>query len=221
MTTKFDCRLLPPEPTLEYEQNLWAAGVRYVAGIDEAGRGPLAGPVTAAAVILPPDLSIAGQLRGVRDSKQMNPGQREVWAVRLKKQVLAYAIGFASAQEIDVLGILPATRLAVQRALQGLSLSPEHLLLDFLELPDDPRPQTSLVKGDARSLSIAAASVLAKTARDALLCELARQYPGYGFEAHKGYSTPAHRLALARLGPCPIHRRSFQGVTAFFQQSEE
>ncbi len=209
---KFDLSRLPPSPTLEFERSLWEAGFGWVAGIDEAGRGPLAGPVSAAAIILPPDPAIAAQLSGVRDSKQMTPEGRESWAARLRQVVLAYGVGFASAQEIDSLGILPATRLAVKRALEGLALSPDHLLLDYLELPDDRRPQLSLVKGDARSLSIASASVLAKTAHDALLRELDQQYPGYGFASHKGYPTLEHRLALARLGPCPIHRLTFKGV---------
>jgi ribonuclease HII len=212
MKAKFDRACLPPRPTLEFEAALWQAGARYVAGIDEAGRGPLAGPVTAAAVILPPDPAVAGQLWGVRDSKQMTPGQRETWAACLKRLALAYGVGFASAQEIDALGILPATRLAARRALDGLALAPEHLLLDYLKLSGCRLPQTSLVKGDARSLSIAAASVLAKTARDALLCDLDGQYPGYGFAAHKGYGTRAHLAALDRLGPCQLHRKTFKGV---------
>ncbi len=209
---KFDLSRLPRWPTLEFERSLWEAGFGCLAGIDEAGRGPLAGPVSAGAVILPPDPAIAGELYGVRDSKQMTPAGRETWAARLKDVALAYGVGFASAAEIDALGILPATRMAVKRALESLPLPPEALLLDYLDLPGDPRPQLSLVKGDARSLSIAAASVLAKTARDALLRELDQQYPGYGFASHKGYGTLEHRLALARLGPCPIHRLTFKGV---------
>jgi ribonuclease HII len=149
---------------------------------------------------------------GVRDSKQMTPAEREAWAPCIKTLASSYGIGFASACEIDTLGILPATLLAVRRALQGLAFAPDHLLLDYLRLPDDPTPQTALVKGDMRSLSIAAASVLAKTARDALLCELDAVYPGYGFASHKGYGTPEHRAALARLGPCSIHRLTFRGV---------
>ncbi len=210
---KFDLRDLPPSPDLEFELSLWKAGFTRVAGVDEAGRGPLAGPVFAAAVILPNTPEVARRLSGVRDSKQMSPVAREAWAPVIKTLALAYGIGCASAQEIDALGILPATRLAARRALEGLSRPPDHLLLDYLQLPDYPAPQASLVKGDARSLSIAAASVLAKTTRDALMCDLDRQYPGYGFAAHKGYGTASHRAALARLGPCPIHRRSFCGVS--------
>jgi ribonuclease HII len=209
---KFDTRLLPAWPTLEFERAWWEAGIRLVAGIDEAGRGPLAGPVAAAAVILPPDPAAAGALHGVRDSKQMTSEDRDTWAVCIRQYALSYGVGFASAGEIDALGILPATHLAVKRALECLPLPPQALLLDFLHLPGETRPQLSLVKGDARSLSIASASVLAKTARDGLLCELDRQYPGYGFARHKGYGTHEHREALARLGPCPIHRFTFRGV---------
>lgn len=209
MPKKFDPALIPKNPTLEFERPLWLAGQHHVAGIDEAGRGALAGPVAAAAVVLPPNESLERGLRGVRDSKQMTPSQRESWSTRLRTLVLAFAVGFASSQEIDSLGIVPATRLAAQRALDALKITPQHLLLDYLLLPASKIPQTSLIKGDARSLSIAAASILAKTARDALMIELDQQYPGYGLAAHKGYGTPAHRDAIAKLGPSPIHRLSF------------
>ncbi len=183
--------------------------MKLVAGLDEAGRGALAGPVAAAAVILPADPEILPALLGVRDSKQMTPAQRRHWEERLHVQALCYAVGFASQTEIDVCGIVPATRLAMQRALSQLSVSPQHLLLDFLDLPGLSIPQTSLVKGDRRSLSIAAASVLAKTARDEFMCRLDGQYPGYGFAIHKGYGTLTHRRALQALGPSPVHRTSF------------
>jgi len=183
--------------------------MKWIAGLDEAGRGALAGPVSAAAVILPADPGILPALYGVRDSKQMTPAQRQFWAERLHDQALCYAVGFASHVEIDICGILVATRLALRRALSQLSISPQHLLLDFLDLPGLFVPQTSLVKGDRRSLSIAAASVLAKTARDELMCRLDGQYPGYGFAINKGYGTLAHRRALQALGPCPVHRASF------------
>jgi ribonuclease HII len=209
MTVKFDLTLLPPKPDLSFELPLWEAGFRHVAGIDEAGRGPLAGPVCAAAVILSPDPSIPHRLHGVRDSKQMSPAARGFWAELLMKEAVSYGIGFASPEEIDGWGILPATRLAIQRALDRLSIQPEHLLLDHLKLPDHPAPQTPITKGDARSLSIAAASILAKTSRDALMCEMDSRYPDYGFAQHKGYATPAHLRALAERGPCPIHRYSF------------
>jgi len=200
---------LPACPSLIFEEALWAAGVRLVAGIDEAGRGPLAGPVAAAAVILPDNPQVAEQLPGVRDSKQLSPIARQAARQRIIDHALAWGVDFASPQEIDELGILPATCLAANRALEKLTIHPEHLLLDCLFLRELHLPQTSLVKGDCRSLSIAAASVLAKTARDALMLELDAQYPGYGLAAHKGYGTLAHRQAIRLLGPSPIHRQSF------------
>ncbi len=209
MSARFDPALIPPTPDLSFERALWATGVNRVAGIDEAGRGPLAGPVAAAVVILPPEANLVERLAGVRDSKQMTPLQRQAAAICIRENAQDYAVGFAEAAEIDVLGILPATRLATWRALQSLLITPEHLLLDHLFLPDVDFPQTALTKGDCRSLSIAAASVLAKTARDDRLVELDQAYPGYGFARHKGYGTVAHREALLRLGPCLEHRRSF------------
>jgi ribonuclease HII len=200
---------LPAAPTLEYEMVLWASGIRLAAGIDEAGRGALAGPVAAAAVILPPEPALGEALTGVRDSKQMTPAQRALWAGRIQAAALAWGVGMASHLEIDDLGIVAATYLAAHRALAALSQPPQHLLVDYFTLPDCELPQTGLVKGDARCLSIAAASVLAKTARDEWMCCLDREYPAYGFSAHKGYGTAAHRQALARLGPCPFHRTSF------------
>lgn len=209
MSARFDPSLLPPAPDLSFEQALWAAGLRGVAGIDEAGRGPLAGPVAAAVVVFPPDAGLTVGLAGVRDSKQMTPSQRQAARPRIQASALGFAVGFAEAAEIDALGILPATRLAAWRALQALPFAPDHLLLDALFMPDVDLPQTALIKGDRRSLSIAAASVLAKTARDARLEALEQVYPGYGFARHKGYGTAAHRAALQQLGPCPQHRRSF------------
>jgi len=210
---KFDPQLIPAWPDLSFELPLWSAGLKLVAGLDEAGRGALAGPVAAAAVILPASPDILLALHGVRDSKQMTPAQRQLWTERLHSQLLCYSVGFASHAEIDERGIVPATRLAMQRALCQLSLSPQHLLLDFLALPALSIPQTSLVKGDRRSLSIAAASVLAKNARDELMCRLDLQYPGYGFALHKGYGTLTHRRALQALGPSPVHRQSFHFKT--------
>jgi ribonuclease HII len=207
---KFDRELLPLAPNLSFEISLWNAGVKYIAGIDEAGRGPLAGPVTAAALILPPGQDSAAILAGVRDSKQMTRLQREASAVRIRQAALAWGIGFASVLEIDTLGILPATRRAAERAVAALAITPNHLLLDYLFLTELGVPQTSLVKGDCRSLSIAAASVLAKTARDAWMRACEVQYPGYGFGVHKGYGTAAHRAAIDRLGLCALHRRSFR-----------
>ena len=199
-------------PDLTYETNLWPY-YNHIAGLDEAGRGALAGPVAVGAVILPyvdPAL-LASTLRGVRDSKQMPPIERESLAPRIQEMALSWCVGFASAEEIDMLGIVPATRLAGLRALEGLSHSPQYLLTDFrLELPQLDIPQTALVHGDALCLSIAAASVLAKTARDELMRKLDSQYQGYGLGKHKGYGTLAHRLAMKRMGVSPIHRKTFQ-----------
>jgi ribonuclease HII len=210
MPTKFDYSLLPPAPDLSFEGALWNAGVQYVAGIDEAGRGALAGPVAAGVIVFPANVQLASELQGVRDSKQMTPSERCAWAVRLPGLALTCAVGFASAQEIDEIGIVPATRLAVQRALAQLAPSPQHLLLDYLQLPECSLPQTALIKGDERSLSIAAASILAKTARDKVLCQLEQEFPDYGFAAHKGYGTAAHIQSIRRLGFSKVHRLSFQ-----------
>jgi ribonuclease HII len=199
-------------PHLEFERPLWEAGCLFVAGIDEAGRGALAGPVAAGAVVLPASPDILDLLSGVRDSKLMSPKQRQTWAGTICEQSAGWAVGTASSGEIDQIGIVPATRLAACRALNTLAVVPGHLLLDFLRLPDVDLPQTALVKGDRRSLSIAAASVLAKTTRDTLLEQLDARYPGYGFAKHKGYGTAAHRAALRQLGPSPVHRRTFQPI---------
>lgn len=198
-------------PHLQFEQELWKDGLNLVAGFDEAGRGALAGPVAVGAVILPagaPHLSRT--LACSRDSKQMTPRQRELCAPVIKEAALTWSVGFADASEIDDIGIVPATRLAAARALAVLASVPDYLLTDFrLELPEFDIPQTSLVKGDVRSLSIASASVLAKTERDALMRELDEQYPGYWLGQNKGYGTLAHRSALMRLGYSPEHRKSF------------
>jgi len=198
-------------PDLKYETHLWPH-YKFIAGLDEAGRGALAGPVAVGAVILPNDKTLLSRtLAGVRDSKQMTPLERESLAPRIQEVALAWSVAFASADEIDSLGIVHATRLAALRALNGLSLSPQYLLTDFrLELPQLELSQTSLVKGDVLCLSIASASVLAKTARDELMRELDLHYEGYELGKHKGYGTQAHRSALKRLGISPIHRRTFQ-----------
>jgi ribonuclease HII len=198
-------------PTLEFEQPLWQAGFRLVAGVDEAGRGAWAGPVSAAAVILPPDPWMIERLDGVRDSKQMTPLQRASWAGKIRQESLAWGVGFASHDEVDLLGLVPATRLAMQRALRKLPLQPQHLLVDAVRL-SGPVPCTPLIKGDARSLSIAAASVLAKTARDSLMVDMDQRFPGYGFCEHKGYGTHSHQDALLHLGVCEIHRRRFTPI---------
>jgi ribonuclease HII len=181
----------------------------YIAGIDEAGRGALAGPVAAAAVVLPHNPTLVDRLDGVRDSKQMRPEAREYWKEIIEREAVGWAVGYASAAEIDEMGIAPATRLAATRALAQLSPAPQHLLIDYIRLPESDLLQTSLPKGDARCLSIACASVLAKVGRDALLHQMEDKYPGYGFAGHKGYGTTAHRAAIQKLGPCAIHRRTF------------
>jgi len=198
-------------PDTFFESLLWDSGYLYIAGFDEAGRGALAGPVAVGAVILPNDRALLSEtLAGVRDSKQMTPLEREALAPRIQAAALTWEVGFASAGEIDSQGIVCATRLAALRALNGLSLSPQYLLTDFrLELPQLDISQTALVRGDALCLSIAAASVLAKTARDELMRDLDQHYQGYGLGRHKGYGTQAHRSALKRLGVSPIHRKSF------------
>jgi len=198
---------LRPFPSLEFELNLWNAGYTQIAGIDEAGRGAWAGPVAAAAVILPANPSILHILDRVRDSKLMTPLARETWAPRIKESALNWGVGFTSADEIDKLGILPATKLAATRALK--TMHPDYLLTDYLVFREIDLPQTALVKGDQRSLSIAAASVLAKTTRDDLMRVLDREYPGYGFFQHKGYGTSRHQDAIHKLGRCKIHRKSF------------
>lgn len=198
-------------PDLTHERNLWPY-YRHIAGLDEAGRGALAGPVAVGAVILPADDPLLPRtLEGARDSKQMTPPERESLAPRIKETALSWSVAFASAEEIDHLGIVSATRLAGLRALEGLSIFPGYLLTDFrLELPQLDLPQTALVKGDALCLSIAAASILAKTTRDALMREMDAQYQGYGLGKHKGYGTRSHRLAMEQLGLSPIHRKTFQ-----------
>jgi ribonuclease HII len=199
------------DPSLAFETELWESGLLHIAGLDEAGRGALAGPVAVGAVILPNDPTLlASTLKGARDSKQMTPLERDSLAPRIREVALAWAVGFASAEEIDLQGIVRAVRLAAIRALHQITLAPQYLLTDFrLELPQIDIPQRSLVKGDVRCLSIACASILAKTERDALLRELDEQYPGYGLGRNKGYGTQAHRSAMERLGLSPIHRRSF------------
>lgn len=212
MTKRFDPSVIPPAPDLSIEGRLWMAGIKLIAGIDEAGRGALAGPVAAAAVVLPPGSASLKTLAGLKDSKQLTSAQREEWADRIRQDASTCGIGFASHAEIDQWGIIPATRLAAQRAVEQLDLPIEHLLLDYLFLPDVRIPQTNLIKGDERSMSIAGASVLAKTARDKVLVQLDSEYPGYHFAAHKGYATAQHLAALDRLGPCPVHRKSFAPV---------
>jgi ribonuclease HII len=200
------------DPDTIFETDLWNSGLLYIAGLDEAGRGALAGPVSVGVVILPNDKTLlSSTLAGARDSKQMTPRQRERLSIQIKDVALEWEVGFATAEEIDMQGIVHATRLAAIRALHQFTINPQYLLTDFrLELPQLDIPQKSFVKGDARCLSIACASILAKTERDALMRELDSQYPGYGLAKHKGYGTQAHRSAMKRLGLSEIHRRSFR-----------
>ena len=201
--------ILQQSPDLSLEKPLWAAGLTMLAGLDESGRGAWAGPVTAGAVILPAKAAVLRKLKGVRDSKLMTPRQRMIWAEQIKKTALHWSVGSASNEEIDQIGIVPATRLAMRRALAHLSFRPVHLLIDAVLLPEEKLPQTSLPKGDVRSLSIAAASVIAKTQRDACMVAFDRQFPAYGFARHKGYGTRYHQGSLQEHGPCRIHRFSF------------
>lgn len=203
-------------PGITFEQGLWSGGITFVAGVDEAGRGAWAGPVAAGAVILPRLPDLTERLCGVRDSKQMTARQRARWAEIIRSLACSWGVGFSTAEEIDAQGILPATRLAMQRALNQLAPGPQYLLVDAVRLPQVELPQQALIKGDARVLSIAAASVLAKTARDELMIALEDSYPGYSLARHKGYGTAAHRAALQLLGPCAIHRRSFAPIRAYF-----
>ena len=197
----------------EFERALALRGCARIAGVDEAGRGPLAGPVVAAAVIFPAvwiDGGLPDALTGLNDSKQLTAGQRErFFTVLTSLPEIRYAIAEADASVIDAINILQATHQAMNNALAALAPAPEHVLVDGLEVRSLRWPQTPLVKGDSRSFSIAAASVLAKVTRDRQMLDYDRQFPGYGFAQHKGYGTAQHLAALARLGPTPIHRRSF------------
>jgi ribonuclease HII len=195
---------------LEFETPLWAAGVERIAGVDEAGVGPLAGAVVAAAVILPRTL----RPRGLDDSKQLDEPSRDRLAAEVKAGAVAWGVGVATHLEVDALNVYQASLLAMRRAVEALAPSPQHLLVDARRVPGVPWPQQGIVKGDARSLSIAAASVIAKTTRDAMMVEAEARFPGYGFARHKGYGAPEHLEALRRLGPCELHRRSFAPVRA-------
>jgi ribonuclease HII len=190
---------------LNFERVLWKSGIRSVAGVDEVGVGPLAGPVVAAAVIFPPGTELAG----VDDSKQLEPEQRVKLAAAIRQSATAIGVGLAEVSEIDHLNIYHAALLAMRRAIEALSLKPEHLLIDARVIPGISIPQNSFNKGDGINFSIAAASIIAKTHRDRLMEELEKTYPGYGFAQHKGYGTSEHQNAIRGLGPCPIHRLSY------------
>jgi len=191
-----------------FERLAYAQGFRRVAGLDEAGRGPLAGPVVAAAVILPRDAVFPG----LRDSKKLTVLQRERFDEAIRRRALAVGVGVIDPEEIDRINILQATIRAMVQALHKLSPAPDCLLIDALTLPDLQIPQKALIRGDDRSQSIAAASVIAKVARDRMMLECDRLFPQYHFRSHKGYGTAEHLEALARFGPCPIHRKSFRRV---------
>jgi len=193
---------------LRYETALWEKGVQRVGGVDEAGMAPLAGPVVAAACILPRDY----RPRGIDDSKQLDAAERERLAEDIKRHAVAWAVGRAEVEEVDRLNVYWAGILALRRAALALRPAPQHLLIDARRLKDVDIPQDGIVHGDALSLTIAAASILAKTTRDALMAEMDLRHPGYGFARHKGYPTPEHFAALKDLGACPIHRRSFAPV---------
>ena len=187
------------------ENSLYEQGIEVICGVDEAGRGPLAGPVCAAAVILPPHLDIPG----LDDSKKLTDKRRRELMPVIKEQAIAYGIGFASHEEIDEINILQATFLAMQRALDQLQVKPDFALIDGNREKDFGLPVKTVVKGDSLSANIAAASVLAKVTRDDLMEAMAEEYPHYGFEIHKGYGTKAHYAALTEHGPSPIHRMTF------------
>jgi len=194
---------------LRLETALQELGHARIAGLDEAGRGPLAGPVFAAAVILPPGVLYPG----LTDSKLLRPAARERWYEQIREEALAYAVTWVGPGEIDEINILQATRKAMKMAVSALPVSPGFLLVDGITPLDTPIPQQCIKKGDRRSQSIAAASILAKVSRDRLMDELHRKYPRYNFQQNKGYGTREHLQALQRFGGCPEHRQSFRGVT--------
>lgn len=194
---------------LRYELELWEQGIVMIAGVDEAGMAPLAGPVVAAAVILPCNY----KLRGLDDSKKiLDEQKRQELAIRIKQDAICWSTGRAEVEEIDSINIYHAGLLAMRRAVEGLAPQPEYLLVDARTVPHCRCPQRGIVHGDALSASIAAASILAKTSRDAFMLEMDGMYSGYGFAAHKGYPTPEHLRVLREKGPLPIHRRSFTPV---------
>ena len=199
------------ERMVRYERHAYQQGATAVAGLDEAGRGCLAGPVVAAAVILPRDWLHAE----INESKQLTAHQRDTLFAVIHEHALGIGVGIASVEVVDRLNILQATYVAMKEAVSNLSSPPDFLLLDAVQLSNMPMPQHSIIKGDTLSLSIAAASIIAKVTRDRLMVEYDQQYPAYGFAAHKGYGTQQHRSAIKQYGPCPIHRRTFRGVKEY------
>src|SRR5881409_1005290 len=193
---------------LHFERLLWKAGIQHIAGVDEVGMGPLAGPVVAAAVIFPPGVEIDG----IDDSKALDEETRKRLQREIHARASAVAIGVVEVEEIDRINIYRAGIRAMQLALENLPLTPQHVLVDSRTIPGLSQPQNSFDKGDGINFSIASASIVAKVYRDRLMTELDRTYPGYGFASHKGYATPEHQRAIRDLGPCPIHRRSFDYI---------
>jgi ribonuclease HII len=202
-----------------FESAAWRRGISRLAGVDEAGRGPLAGPVVAAAVVLAPGARIAG----VDDSKRLLPEERQRLFDLIQERAVGVGVGIVDHLTIDRINILQATRLAMGQALGALGMEPELVLTDFVTVPGLRCPQRNLVEGDRRSASVAAASIIAKVTRDRIMEEADREYPMYGFGRHKGYGTPEHRIALEQHGPCALHRRTFAGIwnqLALFSRSE-
>lgn len=190
---------------IEYEQNAELKGYKAICGVDEAGRGPLAGPVCAAAVILPPDTVIDG----VNDSKKLSEKKREALFDVIKETAVSYCVAYASVEEIESINILNATMLAMKRAVEGLDVKADYAMIDGNKMPPLDIDGETIIKGDAKSMSIACASILAKVSRDRILYEYAMEYPQYQFDKHKGYGTAVHREAILKYGPCPYHRMSF------------
>jgi ribonuclease HII len=193
---------------LQVERDLWRRGIMRVAGVDEVGVGPLAGPLVAAAVILPCNMPT----RGIDDSKKLSPRSRQRLAEEIRRQAIAVGVGVVDVDDVDRLNVYHAALEAMRRAVLELPVPADHLLVDARCIPGIDVPQLSIVKGDARSYSIAAASIIAKVTRDAMMCDLDRLYPQYGFARHKGYGTASHHAALVTHGPSPVHRRTFMAV---------
>lgn len=206
-----------PATMWEFEQIAYAHGYGCVAGIDEAGRGPLAGPVVAAAVILPPDVTITG----INDSKKLSAAVRDDLYEKIRTDALAVGVGVSDSATVDSINILQATLRAMEEAVAGLQLTADYLLVDGISRVSLPIPQRTIKKGDSRSISVAAASIVAKVTRDRLMLQYDQLYPEYGFAGHKGYGSASHLEAIASFGPCPIHRLTFRGVREHVRPSQD